>query len=237
MSRTRGSHAVATADLLVGAACPGCGAPALAVCGVCAALLRPRPLTVTTARRAGAMVVTAGGSHHGVLERVIVHWKEQGRFPLTEVLSHHLALAVAALSDGGPVALVPVPTGWSARWRRGDDLVLSLARSAAARLEVVGCEASVHPVLARTRRLRDQRRLGAADRSRNVHGAFALRPQARLPIDRPLVVVDDVVTTGSTLGEAARALGIRGWPVLGAAVVAARDRSDRDLSGSSVWIG
>jgi predicted amidophosphoribosyltransferase len=41
---------------------------------------------------------------------------------------------------------------------------------------------------------------------------------------RPALLVDDVVTSGATLGEAARALQDGGWYVVGAAVVAATPR-------------
>lgn len=223
---------VAAADLLVGAACPGCGGPALSVCGRCAEMLRPVPFTVTTARRARHLTIVAAGTHHGVLGRVVVDWKEHGRFPLTDVLSHHLAVAVAAAVTADDVCLVPVPTSWSARWRRGDDLVLSLARATAARLDVVGHRATVHPVLRRTRRTADQAGLGADDRARNLRGAFSL-DRRRLPPGTPIVLVDDVVTTGSTLAEAFRALAVRGWSVHGAATVAATAprRTGSDPSG------
>lgn len=215
---------VAAADLLVGAACPGCGRPALAVCAACARALRPDPCTVITAGAAQHLTITASGHHRGVLRRVVLDWKEHGRFPLTDFLAHHLAAAVMAAvdhDDQEEVALVPVPTSWVARWRRGDDLVLSLARATAERLGAVGQRATVHPVLGRTRRTVDQAGLGADDRARNLHGAFRLVDRCRLPTEAPLVIVDDIVTTGSTLGEAARALAVRGWGIHGAATVAA----------------
>lgn len=219
---------VAAADLLVGAACPGCGAPALAVCPRCAAAVRPDPFEVAGARRARHLVVTASGDNDGALQRIVVDWKERGRFPLTDLLSTHLATSVAALADGDQVVLVPVPTAWAARRRRGDDLVLALARAAAVRLSAVGCEAQVLPALRRVRRTVDQARLGATDRARNLQGAFALQRRSGLRLDVPIVIVDDIVTTGATLAEAARALAVRGWPVLGAAVVAATPGPSRE---------
>lgn len=211
---------MAAADLLVGAACPGCGRPALAVCAACARAIRPDPDAVTTAAAARHLTITAAGQHSGVLRRVVLGWKEQGRFPLTEVLAHHLAAAVVGAVDHDEVCLVPVPTAWAAQWRRGDDLMLSLARATAVRLDSVGHRATVHPVLSRTRRTRDQAGLGADDRARNLNGAFAM-DRRRLPPRVPLLIVDDIVTTGSTLAEAARALAVRGWGVHGAATVAA----------------
>lgn len=211
---------VAAADLLVGAACPGCGAPALAVCPACSLAIWPHPFSVTTAGAAPQLTIAAAGPHDGVLRRVLVNWKERGRFPLTQLLAHHLAMAVASVVEHDAVCLVPVPTSWAARQRRGDDLVLTLARRAAERLAPVGLSATVHPVLKRTRLTRDQSSLGAADRTRNLHGAFTLST-CRLPTHVPVVIVDDIVTTGSTLAEATRALGARGWLVGGAATVAA----------------
>ena len=63
--------------------------------------------------------------------------------------------------------------------------------------------------------------LGVADRERNVAGSMRLRPaDERRIAGRTVLLVDDVVTTGATLREAARALTAAGARVLGAAAVA-----------------
>ena len=209
---------MAAADLLVGAACPGCGEPDLAICARCLAAVRPGPVAVEEIECDDDVPVVAGGWYRTELRRIVVDWKEHGRFPLTEVLSHHLAVAVAAVAGSAPrVDLVPVPTAWRARWRRGDDLVRSLADAAAERLAPTGAQVTVRPVLRRTRRTADQAGLTAGLRRGNVAGAFELRRGARPEPHARVVVVDDVVTTGATLAEAARALAAGGWSVAGAA--------------------
>jgi predicted amidophosphoribosyltransferase len=66
----------------------------------------------------------------------------------------------------------------------------------------------------------DSAGLSAAQRAANLRGAFAARPPARAGPPQA-VLVDDIVTTGSTLREAREALVASGWRVVGAAVVAA----------------
>ena len=81
---------------------------------------------------------------------------------------------------------------------------------------------TVRGALAQTRAVRDQAGLDARTRRANLEGGFRLR--RRLPAGRPVVLVDDLVTTGSSLTEAARVLGRAGVPLLGAATVAATER-------------
>jgi orotate phosphoribosyltransferase len=79
-------------------------------------------------------------------------------------------------------------------------------------------------VLVRRGRVRDSAGLAAHERRANLAGSFAVRGQVPAGL---LVVVDDVVTSGATLTEAAGVLataaGREGPPVL-AAVVAATPR-------------
>ena len=68
----------------------------------------------------------------------------------------------------------------------------------------------------------DQVGLTASGRRVNVAGAFAATPvpRASSTVDQPLIIVDDITTTGATLAEAERALITAGWSVRGSAVVA-----------------
>jgi predicted amidophosphoribosyltransferase len=88
------------------------------------------------------------------------------------------------------------------------------------------------------RSVRDSAGLDLAARAANLSGAFAASPP---PAGcGPVVVVDDIATTGATLVEAARALYAVGWCVAGAAVVAVtpkrigRDRWQEPVERSSV---
>jgi ComF family protein len=66
---------------------------------------------------------------------------------------------------------------------------------------------SVPDLLVRRRRTPSQGRLSRSERLRNVTGAFSVRP-AHMPLvrDRRVVLVDDVLTTGATVGACATVL-------------------------------
>jgi predicted amidophosphoribosyltransferase len=116
--------------------------------------------------------------------------------------------AVAAGRRGsGPVVLVPVP---SARWAvraRGHDPVRRMALAAAGELRRTGTPARVAAVLRQRRAVADQAGLGARRRLENVAGALeVMAGGARLLDGGRVVLVDDLITTGASLAEAARAL-------------------------------
>jgi predicted amidophosphoribosyltransferase len=123
--------------------------------------------------------------------------------------------------------LVPVPSTPAVARARGGDHVARLARVAAryTGTRTVGALRLGRPVY-------DSAGLSRSDRARNVHRAMLAAAPARP--QRRAVIVDDIVTTGATLREAARALEAAGWAVCAGAVVAA---TARRTSGTSCATG
>lgn len=206
----------AAADLVLGASCPLCASAGAGVCRRCAAAIHPEPFLVPLP---GLPAVAA--SVHGDARRdALLAWKVGGEAGLDRLMAHHLASAVLALiGESHHVGLVPVPTTRRSRRERGRDLVGELADRAAGMLTRVGVEARAHRVLRLTRQTNDQHALGRRERRRNVDRSMRVVSK---PPDGPLVVVDDVITTGATLAEAVRALSACGGAdVLGVAAIAA----------------
>lgn len=119
-----------------------------------------------------------------------------------------------------PDLLIPVPLHPSRLRKRGYNQALELARPLGRRLGIP----VRHDVLRRTRCTGAQTELDAAARVGNVRGAFAL---ASLPAQRHVALVDDVMTTGATLAEAALVLLAAGMDRVDVWALARTPRPDR----------
>ena len=162
--------------------------------------------------------VVAYGRYGGPLRTALIRYKERGQRGLAEPLAQLLERAVVCGFERAPpagIVLVPVPSARATARQRGGNHVLRLASRAGLALDL-----PVRPLLSLQWAVRDSAGLGAAQRGANLAGAMAARrgPGASGP---SAVIVDDIVTTGTTVREAARALTEAGWQVSGAAVVAA----------------
>ncbi|MDI3407469.1 ComF family protein [Streptomyces cavernicola] len=122
-----------------------------------------------------------------------------------------------------PLLLVPMPSARRAVAARGHDSVRRIARAAARELRRSDITAQVLPVLRQGRPVADQSGLNSRQRMANMSGALETVPGAgRLLAGRRVVLVDDLMTTGASLAEGARALaeaptrsGTAGTPVRG----------------------
>ena len=194
-------------ELVLPVDCAGCGTAGPALCRDCRMRLAPQ-VTVRTVDR---VPVTSALAYRGVVQPVLVAFKNEGRTglapPLAEALRAAVATAVASV-DGDDLLLVPMPRTRRSTVERGYDPVRLLLRRA---------RLPHSDVLRLVRRPGDQVRLGREARFANVERGTA----ARIRLDaRRVLLVDDVVTTGATLTEAARAVRAAGGAVLGAATVA-----------------
>ncbi|MBX3099028.1 MAG: ComF family protein [Salinibacterium sp.] len=192
--------------LIMPVECAGCGAPDRALCAACARELEP--LAAVRSTPGGLPVVTAL-RYEGPVRRVVLSLKEQHRTDAAAPLARALAVALHRAAEPiGAVEFVPVPTSRAAYRRRGYDPVVMLLRRAGH---------SPTRVLRVTRSPSMQKTLGVTERANNLRGAFAARADLA---GRMFVIVDDILTTGATIDEAARALSEAGGKVLGAATLA-----------------
>jgi predicted amidophosphoribosyltransferase len=208
-------------DWVLPARCAGCGRPGDLCCTRCRAVLgQPPRLAWPDPAPAGLPPPWTVAAYDGCCRELLLAYKERGQHGLCRALAVALGTAVA---EAAPLdaLLVPVPSTPAARRARGDDVVLRLTRAAAGPRRVV-------PVLRHRRRVLDSAGLTAGSRARNLHGAFGTRGNGDAAVaGRRVVIVDDLITTGATVAEAARALREAGAHVLAAATVAATVRSRR----------
>ena len=232
--------AAAAAELLALAVpvdCVCCGVEDLALCVACERRIRQltqHPFRAEAQAPAlmdvgGGVIlpVVAAGVYRDELAQAVLSFKSHGQHQLKRVLARALARAVHAAVPNNPgVCLVPVPSSTGAFVRRGFSPVHLLLGSPAAGSLLAG--APVLDVLRKSHRRTaagglpgGQKGLGRGARASRVRGSMRV-PRRKLDgvAGRRCVIVDDVLTTGATLAEAARALHESGAVVAGAVVLA-----------------
>jgi ComF family protein len=146
------------------------------------------------------------GPYDGPLRETILRLKHAGNEILAETLGMLWAEhAAAALREAEADVVVPVPLHWWRRLARGYNQSEALASRVASRLGLP-CRARW---IRRIRNTPSQTSQTPTGRRDNVRGAFHASPRQELR-GKTVLLVDDVLTTGSTCAEAARALRAAG---------------------------
>lgn len=219
-----GNVASRALDLALPPTCVGCRREGSPLCRDCRAWLMVRvenppglPIGIPADLPAPLLQLEWCAPFTGVARRAIHELKYSGERRLARPLGEAIAARWRRAGAGGD-ALVPVPASPDRIRERGYDHAALIAAVAGGELHL--------PVLRLLERVHDttaQHALDRAGREENVGGAFRLRPDAPAVRGRWLVLVDDVVTTGSTLSGCATALLEAGAQAV-SAITVARER-------------
>lgn len=208
--------------------CVGCGAEGTALCNNCFADL-PRPAahcyrcaspslrgrTCRACRLEGSLLVSVNAAvpYDGAAKELVVGLKFGRMMAAADDMGRHLAQLYAGALPSDAL-IVPVPTARKRVRARGYDQATLIARSFA---RYSGLQYA--PLLVRFGS-QEQKGADRLQRQEQLAGVYRIAGRPGLPAGAKVVLVDDVMTTGSTLEEAGRTLKAGGAAAVAALVFA-----------------
>ncbi len=213
-------------QLLFPTACLLCALPDSALCSLCESKIS----RVTGRREIAGTPLWAGAYYGEELAQLILLAKEENNQPARNYLAGLLVETFMGTKTNpiqSPVAtFIPIPSSPLANRKRGFRHSYLLARRAAALIERSSSQTvAVIEALGVNRKIADQSNLNRAERTRNISGAYSVVsrhiPRSFLLAPEPIFLIDDLVTSGSSIREGLRALqehGIAPSGVLAAGV-------------------
>jgi predicted amidophosphoribosyltransferase len=204
------------AEIIFPSRCIGCSQLGISICSLCRKSWHPHIYHREIKLQDKNYPVISAIEYSPVASRVLLRAKEANQEAADELLvkaiSHSLQFFRKNFGSGD---LVAIPSRRSATRKRGRDFMQEITDSVANTENVNSIQ-----ILQHQRAVRDQSQLNSQQRNRNIAGAFSATLNLAKATDSgnigPLIIVDDLVTTGSTLAEAIRALRAAGFPVIGA---------------------
>ncbi len=140
------------------------------------------------------------GPYHGPLGALIREYKFKSRLGLSMLLGTFLVQAYTRHAPHPPDLIIPIPLHKGRLTHRGYNQSLEPARALARAVS----RPLVPKALIRNRPTTPQTRLKARERERNLKGAFTA--DQKLVRGKTILLIDDIITTGTTLKESARTL-------------------------------
>lgn len=198
-------------ELLFPVHCYGCKALGIEICSNCRRFWNPHIYQQSIKN----LTVYSSIKYSPIAKSILLSAKESGVKRADELIVEALLNLIKRLPSQylRNALLVPVPGSKRAIRKRGRNFLSEIAESISSRTGI-----PTYTGININRSLLDQSRLSAADRSRNIFNSFELvepipNQQLNQLLQSEIFLVDDLVTTGSTLLEAKRALNARGIKV------------------------
>jgi len=210
------------AELVFPSRCIGCSQLGISICSICRKSWHTHIYHRSIKVMGIQYPVISSIEYSPIASHVILRAKEANQVAadqlLVKAISHSLRYFLKNYGSGD---LVAIPSRSSATRKRGRDFMQEITQSVA-RIESL----KSREILQHQRAVRDQSKLNSQQRNLNIAGAFSatgnlakldkLAKMASSGNIGPLIIVDDLVTTGATLAEAIRALRAAGFSVIGA---------------------
>jgi predicted amidophosphoribosyltransferase len=199
-------------ELIFPVRCLGCSVLGIEICAACRASWSRHIYRSQGVVEGRHFPIYSAVRYSAVASKVILKSKEDALTVADNLIIASLGHALTYFQNEiGSGFLVPIPSRVSASRKRGRKYINKM---------IEGLGITPLDVLAHNRAVRDQSTLRAAARIKNLEGALVVNFDAYPVTNRnapgiSVIIVDDLVTTGATLSEAARALRTGGFHVLG----------------------
>ena len=193
-------------ELLFPIHCFGCNALGLEICSKCRKYWNPHFYL----RNIEGLTIYSSIRYSPIARSILLNAKESSLKIADELIIEALLNCLKRLPSQviRSAVLIPIPASKRAIRKRGRDFLFETTKELSLRSGIPFASGMFIE-----RRLLDQSGLSAADRKRNISGAFAFKGSISEIPKGEILLVDDLVTTGSTLLEAKRALNKSGITV------------------------
>lgn len=205
-------------NLFLQSNCPLCQRPtSQEFCQNCAKHLQKCYLPNPSILWQKPLPVFAWGAYGGILKRAIAAMKYENQPQIARPLGQYMGQAWLLNHGRDPqIVVVPIPLHADKQKQRGYNQAALIARSFC---ETTGLKLKLNG-LQRVRETKAQFGLSVSEREKNLAEAFRIKQDFRHRLDAPVLLVDDIYTTGATAKSAVQTLHQAGIAVLGLAATA-----------------
>lgn len=202
--------------LLFPPSCMNCGSLGVDICAKCKKYLTPKPRFL----HGESFSIVSSLPYDETTGKLMLLAKERGIISAQKFFASARANSIDYFKIDYPISVIPIPSQPNLIRRRGFDSMKEIAKLII-KDPHLRTEIEILEALEIRRRVADQSSLTEEERIQNLEGALGVRPDIS---GKSVIVIDDVITTGSTLREAIRVLEERNLTVIGAATACATQR-------------